>query len=54
MRIEIDYIPQDDQYYAKIYDGPDGIDESSYFCSSLGEVFEKIVVFRTLLSLEYK
>ena len=53
MKIEINYIPQDDQYYAKIFDGPDLIDEANFLCSSLGEVFEEIVKWRTLISVSY-
>ena len=53
MKIEINYIPQDNQYYAKIYDGPDGLEEEDFLCSSLGEVFEEIVRWRTLISLSY-
>ncbi len=54
MKIEIKYIPQDDQYYAEIFDGPDGIDEANFLCSSLGECFEEIVKWRTLNSLQYR
>ena len=53
MKIEINDIPQDDQYYAKIFDGPDGINEADFLCSSLGECFEKIVIFRTLNAQKY-
>ena len=53
MKIEINYIPQDEQYYAKIFDGPDGIDEADFLCSSLGECFEQIVIFRTLNAQKY-
>ena len=53
MKIEITYIPQDDQYYATIYDGPDLIEEEDFLCSSLGEVFEEIVKWRTLISVSY-
>ncbi len=54
MKIEINYILQDDQYYAKICDGPDGIDEADFLCSSLGECFEQIIIWRTLNSLSYR
>jgi len=53
MKIEINDIPQDEQYYAKIFDGPDGINEADFLCSSLGECFEQIVIFRTLNSQKY-
>ena len=54
MRIEITYKPQDHQYYAKIWDGPDGIDEEDFLCSSLGECFEQIVMWRTLNAQSYR
>ena len=53
MKIEINDIPQDEQYYAKIFDGPDGIDEADFLCSSLGECFEQIVIFRTINAQKY-
>jgi hypothetical protein len=53
MKIEINYVPQDDQYCAQICDGPDGIEEESFVCSSLGELFEKIIVWRTLIAQQY-
>lgn len=53
MKVEINYIPQDDQYYAKIFDGPDRLEEEDFLCSSLGEVFEEIVKWRTLIALSY-
>ena len=53
MKIEIDHIPQDDQYFIKIYGGPDGIDEADFLCSSLGECFEQIVMWRTLNAQHY-
>jgi hypothetical protein len=53
MKVEINSIPQDEQYYVKIFDGPDGIDEADFLCSSLGECFEKIIQFRTLNALSY-
>ncbi len=53
MKIEINDLPTDGQYYAKILDGPDGIDEADFLCSSLGECFEQIIIFRTLNSQKY-
>ena len=53
MKIEINDLPTDGQYYAKIFDGPDGIDEADFLCSSLGECFEQIIIFRTLNSQKY-
>jgi hypothetical protein len=37
----------------KIYDGPDGIDEEDFLCSSLGECFEEVVLWRTLNAQRY-
>jgi hypothetical protein len=53
MKVEINSNPQDEQYYVKICDGPDGIDEADFLCSSLGECFEQIVMWRTLNSKQY-
>ena len=53
MNIEINDLPTDGQYYAKIFDGPDGIDEADFLCSSLGECFEQIIIFRTLNAQKY-
>jgi len=53
MKIEINSIPQDEQYYVKIFDGPDGIDEADFLCSSLGECFEQIIIFRTINAQKY-
>jgi hypothetical protein len=50
MKVEINSIPQDEQYYVKIFDG---IDEADFLCSSLGECFEKIIQFSTLNALRY-
>ena len=53
MKIEINDLPTDGQYYAKIFDGPDGIDEADFLCSSLGECFELIVKWQTLNAQKY-
>ncbi len=53
MKIEIVHYQKYDKYYAKIYDGPDGIDEGDFVCTSLGECFEEIVRWRTLNGLRY-
>ena len=53
MKIEITYTPQKG-YTATIWDGPDGIDEDSFVCRSLGECFEQIVMWRTLNALSYR
>jgi len=54
MKIEITYKASLDQYYAEIWDGPDGIDEQNFVCGSLGECFEQIVMWRTLNSWSYR
>lgn len=51
MKIEI--VTDRDIYIAKIYDGPDGIDEAEFHCSSLGECFEELTKFRMMNSLCY-
>jgi hypothetical protein len=54
MRIEITYTPHPTKgYTATIWDGPDGIDEGSFVCRSLGECFEQIVMWRTLNAQQY-
>jgi hypothetical protein len=55
MKIEITYTPHPTKgYTARIWGGPDGIDEDSFVCSSLGEVFEQIVMWRTLNAQQYQ
>jgi hypothetical protein len=58
MRIEImsnygpsGYVDYFDWHY---WGGPDGIDEHSGTCFTLGECFEHILVARTRLEQEYK
>ena len=53
MKVEINSIPQDEQYYFKIFDGPDLIDEADFLCSSLGECFEQIVMWNTYNAQKY-
>lgn len=53
MVVEIAYSPGVNRYNWKLYDGPDGIDFYHGSESSLGECFEKIVKYRTYISLEY-
>lgn len=53
MKLEINYSCLQDQYYATIFDGPDGVDEETFVGSSLGEIFEKVVKWRTRISLSY-
>jgi hypothetical protein len=54
MKIEITYTPHPTKgYTATIWDGPDGIDEESFVCRSLGECFEQIVMWRTLNAQQY-
>lgn len=40
-------------YEWKMYDGPDGIDESSGRGDTLGECFEKIMCERTITAISY-
>jgi len=55
MKIEITYTPHPTKgYTATIWDGPDGIDEDSFVCRSLGECFEQIVMWRTLNAQQYR
>jgi hypothetical protein len=55
MKIEITHTPHPTKgYTATIWDGPDGIDEDSFVCRSLGECFEQIVMWRTLNAQHYK
>ena len=55
MKIEITYTPHPTKgYTATIWDGPEGIDEDSFVCRSLGECFEQIVMWRTLNAQQYK
>jgi hypothetical protein len=53
MKIEINDLPTDGQYYAKIFDGPFGFFEKDFLCSSLEECFEQIIIFRTLNAQKY-
>ena len=53
MKIVINYHPQLDEYHSKIWDGPDGCEEESFVCSSLGELFEQIIMWRTLIAQQY-
>jgi hypothetical protein len=53
MKIEINYDHSTFKYSVRACDGPDGIDEFSTSCATLGECFEQIVIFRTLLAKEY-
>lgn len=53
MKIEIDYNCQTKVYIAKIYDGPEGLDDAIFNCTSLGECFEKLMEFRLMNALTY-
>jgi hypothetical protein len=53
MRAEITQNLQTRMYEYKVYDGPDGIDYKEGLALNLGEVFEQIVIFRTLNSQHY-
>jgi hypothetical protein len=54
MMIKIEYIPSKNHYSYHLWDGPEGIDEFFGFAPTLGECFEKIIMHRTLNSLNYK
>jgi hypothetical protein len=53
MKLEITHNAWSGYYLAKIWDGPDGIDEETFECDTLGECFEKIVVWRTMIAMDY-
>ena len=54
MKIEILYRPEENTYHYKVCDGPDGIDYQEGVELDLGQVFEQIIIFRTLNSQQYK
>lgn len=53
MKIEIYDNQQDKTYTAKIWDGPDGIDDATFVCDSLGKCFEELIRFRIMNGLTY-
>lgn len=53
MKIEIYDNQQDKTYTAKIWDGPDGIDDATFVCDSLGKCFEELIRFRIINGLTY-
>jgi len=53
MHIAINFNHQTLKYNAIVFDGPDGIDDAKFAGSSLGEVFEKILIFHAMNSLTY-
>jgi hypothetical protein len=53
MKIEILYHPEENTYHYKVWDGPDGIDYKEGVELDLGQVFEQIVIFRTLNAQHY-
>jgi len=53
MRIEITQNPETSMYEYKVFDGPDGIDYKDGLELDLGQVFEQIVIFRSLNSQHY-
>jgi hypothetical protein len=53
MKIEITQNPETSMYEYKVYDGPDGIDYKEGLELDLGQVFEQIIIFRTLNALSY-
>lgn len=57
MQIEIKEYVNDDgshTYVYHMYDGPDGIDDTTGEFSSLGQCFEQIIKDRQLTSLSYR
>ncbi len=54
MKIEILYHPEENTYHYKVWDGPNGIDYKEGVELDLGQVFEQIVIFRTLNALDYR
>ena len=54
MKIEITKNPETSLYEYKVFDGPDGIDYKEGLELDLGQVFEQIVIFRTLNAQHYK
>jgi hypothetical protein len=53
MNIKIDYRTETNSYEWVLYDGPDGIDDYCGRANSLGEVFERIIYYRTINALNY-
>jgi hypothetical protein len=51
IKILLDY--QREAFVWTLYDGPEGIDELSGECATLGECFEQIVEARTSLGIQY-
>jgi hypothetical protein len=53
MNIKIEYRSKTDSYEWVMYDGPDGIDDYCGRENSLGQVFERIIYYRTLIERSY-
>jgi hypothetical protein len=53
MKIEISLNPETSMYEYEVWDGPDGIDYDEGLGLDLGQVFEKIIIFRTLNAQHY-
>ena len=53
MHLTVSYNSESNQYIAKVYDGPDGIDDAEFNGSCFGEVFEKVIQFVTINGLTY-
>lgn len=53
MKIEINYKPKENNYHYKVWTGPDGIDHTQGYESSLSQCFEKILEFRLMNALTY-
>ena len=53
MKYQIDYRPEDNTYLAQIWTGPDGVDDATFVCGSLGECFEQFVKYEAINGLTY-
>jgi len=54
MKIEITQNPETSMYEYKVYDGSDGIDYKEGLELDLGQVFEQIIMWRTINALNYR
>jgi hypothetical protein len=54
MKIEITQNPETSMYEYKVYDGPDNIDYKEGLELDLGQVFEQIIMWRTINALNYR
>ena len=55
MKLEINstYSEHGEIYKWKLYDGPDAHIESQGECTSLGEVFERVIMHQVIHSIDY-